>query len=148
MAPVTPVVLLTGVSMMPTGFADVPVGIVTNVTAIGPAVLPAPLSAKVMLPVTAVDIGRPAGSTLTESSRAPVPDVGADLEPRLIRGRRPRDRSAAALRQAHRLRCSLSRHRRAAEGRTVAQRQAIDADHRSGAELVDCERLATNRQRP
>ena len=67
---------MVGVSMTPTGLTDVPAGMVTSVTAIGPAVFPAPLRAMVTVPLTLVDMESPAGFTVIDRSPPPLLEVG------------------------------------------------------------------------
>src|SRR5919109_494441 len=75
-APVTPVALFSGVSTVPIGGADVPVGKSVRRTAIGPGLFDEPLNVKMMAPSIVPMGGTVAsGTTLIVSSAGPVPDV-------------------------------------------------------------------------
>ena len=75
-APVTPVLLSSGVSTTPNGAVDAP-AIVRSVTVMGPAVLDAPENASVTDPVTSPPIGRPlTNATATVSVAGPMPLAG------------------------------------------------------------------------
>ena len=111
--PAMPVALSGGVSMNPKGYVLAPDGTTVSVTDTGPAVLPAPVSARVIDPVLVPLVGSAlVNTTLAVSVAVPLPDVGDTMSHGWFDVAVQRDRAgSAALREAHRLRARLRRER-------------------------------------